>query len=108
MPAFTLTNKAKADLKEIGQYTQAQWGRNQRNKYLTMLDACFRQLAANPLNGKDCSDIRNGYRKLNVGSHVIFYRQAHADSIEIVRVLHGRMDIEMQLSVPKNPVIQFV
>jgi hypothetical protein len=51
-------------------------------------------LAVNPLKGKDCSEIRIGYRKLNTGSHVIFYRQTHIDMIEIVRVLHGHMDIE--------------
>jgi len=50
---------AKADLKEIAIYTQDKWGRGQCNEYLTMLDACFHQLAANPLKGKDYSDIRN-------------------------------------------------
>ncbi len=55
------------------------------------LDACFRQLAENPYNGKDCSEIRSGYRKFNVASHIIFYRQIISDTIEIVRVLHGHM-----------------
>ncbi len=100
MPTFTLTNKAFADLKYIGRYTLEQWGREQRNLYLTMLDAAFRQLAANPLTGKDCSDIRNGYRKFNAGSHVIFYRQLSGATIEIVRILHGRMDCETRLSSP--------
>lgn len=98
MPLFTLTNMAKADLKGIADFTQSRWGREQRNLYLQMLDVSFRQLAANPLKGNDCSDIRIGYRKLNVGSHVIFYRQTRADTIEIVRVLHGRMDIDTRLS----------
>lgn len=74
MPSFTLTNLAKADLKEIGPYTQKHWGRDQRNLYLGMPDASFRQLADNLLAGKDCSDIRDGYRKFRTGSHVIFYR----------------------------------
>ena len=100
MPFFTITNKAKADLKEIGRYTQEHWGRDQRNQYLTMMDACFHQLAANPHIGKDCSEIRDGYRKFNAGSHVIFYRQTATDTIEIVRVLHGRMDIETRFAVP--------
>lgn len=100
MPSFTLTNMAKADLKEIARFTQNRWGREQRNLYLQMLDISFQQLAANPLKGKDCSDIRIGYRKLNAGSHVIFYRQTLVDTIEIVRVLHGHMDIETRLSVP--------
>jgi toxin ParE1/3/4 len=98
MPGFTLTKKAKADLKEIARYTQDQWGRDQRDKYLGMLDGCFHQLAANPFIGKDCSDIRSGYRKTSAGSHVIFYRQTSADVTEIVRILHGSMDIETLLS----------
>jgi toxin ParE1/3/4 len=99
MPTFTLTNLAKADLKEIATFTHKRWGREQRNLYLQMLDVSFQQLAANPLKGKDCSEIRIGYRKLNAGSHVIFYRQTLADTIEIVRILHGHMDIETRLSV---------
>ncbi|HCE68641.1 MAG: plasmid stabilization protein ParE [Geobacteraceae bacterium GWC2_55_20] len=100
MPTFTLTNMAKADLKEIANFTQKRWGREQRNLYLQMLDVSFQQLADNPLKGKDCSEIRMGYRKLNAGSHVIYYRQTRSDMIEIVRVLHGHMDIETRLSVP--------
>lgn len=98
MPSFTLTNMAKADVKDIGRYTLHNWGREQRNHYFSILDACFRQLAENPLNGKDCSEIRSGYRKFNVGSHIIFYRHITADTIEIARVLHGHMDIENHLS----------
>jgi toxin ParE1/3/4 len=98
MPTFTLTNRAMADVIEIGRYTQKHWGLEQRNKYLTMLDGCFQQLAADPLRGKDCSEIRHGYRKMNAGSHVIFYRQKHSEEIEIVRVLHIRMDIESKFS----------
>ena len=60
MPSFTLTNMAKADLKEIANFTQNRWRREQRNLYLQMLDVSFQQLAANPLKGKDCSDIRLG------------------------------------------------
>ena len=97
MPAFTLTKRALVDLVEIGTYTQKHWGREQRNKYLTLLDGCFQQLAADPLKGKDCSEIRQGYRKMNAGSHVLFYRQKRSGKIEIVRILHGRMDIETNL-----------
>lgn len=98
MPTFTLTNIAKADLKDIGRFTQTRWGREQRDLYLTMLDVSFQQLAANPLKGKACSEIRIGYRKFYAGSHVIYYRQTLTDTIEIVRILHGHMDIETRLS----------
>jgi toxin ParE1/3/4 len=98
MSSFCLTKKAVADLLEIGRYTEKHWGKEQRNKYLAQLDAGFHQLAANPLQGRDCSEIRKGYRKMKVGSHVIFYRQTSAVKIEIVRILHGCMDIESRLS----------
>jgi len=98
MPSFTLTKKAVSDLLEIGRYTELHWGKEQRNKYLAKLDACFHQVAADPFMGKDCSDIHKGYRKMNAGSHVIFYRQKNAAEIEIVRVLHERMDFESKLA----------
>jgi len=102
MPAFTLTKKAFSDLLEIGRYTKKRWGTEQRNTYLTMLDDCFKQLAIDPLKGRDCSEFRSGYRKMNAGSHVIFYRQSRSDEIEIVRILHGRMDFEPRLPSDQN------
>lgn len=98
MGTFYLTHAAKADLKDIGRYTKKQWGVVQRDRYLTMLDGCFQDLAAEPLKGRDCSDIQAGYRKYSAGSHVIFYRQVADDTIEIVRILHSRMDVERRLS----------
>jgi len=97
MASFYLTHAAKTDLKEIGRYTRKQWGVAQRDKYLTMLDGCFQDLADQPLRGQDCNNIRAGYREYNAGSHVIFYRQADDAAIEIVRILHGRMDTERHL-----------
>ncbi|SHJ75776.1 ParE toxin of type II toxin-antitoxin system, parDE [Malonomonas rubra DSM 5091] len=44
MSAFTLTEKAKADLKDIARFTQQRWGREQRNKYLELLDVSFHKL----------------------------------------------------------------
>jgi toxin ParE1/3/4 len=93
MGIFRLTELAKQDLRSIGRYTQLTWGREQRNLYLTKLDACFQLLAQEPTRGKSCDDVRPGYRKYHVGRHLIFYRQS-TEGVEIVRVLHDRMDIE--------------
>lgn len=98
MPGFVLTHAAKADLKSIGRYTQNTWGVEQRNRYLALLDGSFHDLAGNPLMGRDCSAIRPGYRKHQVGKHLVFYRQSASDQIEIVRILHARMDVEARLS----------
>jgi toxin ParE1/3/4 len=97
MPAFRLTAKARADLIDIGRYTQQTWGRDQRNCYLSRLDEAFHGLAREPDRGRPCDEIRQGYRKYYQGRHVIFYRQAGED-IEIIRILHERMDIEARLS----------
>ena len=51
MPSFRLTERAKADLRAIGRYTQATWGREQRNRYLARLDVCFHLLAREPHRG---------------------------------------------------------
>ena len=93
MVNFQLTELAKQDLRSIGRYTQTTWGREQRNTYLAKIDAAFQLLAMEPQLGKSCDDLRVGYRKYPVGRHLIFYRQS-ADSLEIIRILHQRMDIE--------------
>jgi toxin ParE1/3/4 len=99
MGGFVLTLKAKEDLKAIARYTQDTWGREQRNRYLAELDRSFRALATDPLKGRDCGDILPGYRKHKVGRHWVFYRRIDADDhIEIVRVLHGRMDVRARMN----------
>lgn len=96
MGIFRLTELAKQDLRSIGRYTQLTWGREQRNLYLGKIDACFHLLAQEQQRGKSCDDVRSGYRKYHVGRHLIFYRQS-TEGVEIVRVLHDRMDIEAHL-----------
>jgi toxin ParE1/3/4 len=46
--------------------------------------------------GQDCSDIRAGYFKIPCGSHVLFYRLS-PDGIDVVRILHERMDFERHI-----------
>ena len=98
MRKFDLTRSAQADLKSIARYTQERWGVRQRNTYLKEVDQVFRTLAKNPLMGRSCDDIREGYRKFPHGSHVIFYKQLGEDELLIVRILHGTMDVEPNIS----------
>jgi len=95
---FTVTEAAKSDLKNIARFTQKRWGLEQRNKYLKMLDDSFHQLASHPATGRACNEIKVGYYKFPTGSHMIFYRKKGALKIQIVRVLHESMDVEMQFS----------
>jgi len=88
---FKVTAKARNDLLEIGHYTEERWGESQRNHYLKQLDEALRLIAGNPKIGKDRSHVLDGYRSFQQGSHVIYYRESEA--VEIVRVLHVRMDV---------------
>ena len=97
MTGFTVTRKARDDLIAIGRFTQARWGKHQRNLYLKQLDDAFKLLAEKPGAGRDCSEIRPGYRKFPVGSHVVFYKPEEEGHVVVVRVLHESMDVESTL-----------
>lgn len=91
MSYFSLTKLAKADLKAIAKYTQTQWGRKQRLLYIKQLDQRFHQLAQSPTMGIACPDIKKGYLYYQQGSHLIFYRFLDSNHVQIVRILHKRM-----------------
>jgi toxin ParE1/3/4 len=53
-------------------------------------------LAEFPEMGADADFIRSGSRRMNAGSHVVFYRRTEA-GILILRVLHQNMDFTLHL-----------
>ncbi|MCO5231741.1 MAG: type II toxin-antitoxin system RelE/ParE family toxin [Chitinophagales bacterium] len=56
-------------------------------------------IAKNPKYGKDFSDVRKDYFRTQIKSHFIFYKvNSKQKEVEIVRVLHQRMDIENRLN----------
>lgn len=97
MLPFRLTNKAKEDLISIARYTERTWGRDQRILYLRQLDSMFHTLSETPELGRLCEDIKPGYYKHLGGSHLVFYRVDNDSIIEIIRVLHKRMDVAQHL-----------
>jgi len=96
MRTFTLTNKAKADLKSIAVYIQRQWGKDQRKTYVRQFDDVFQMLSKTPELGNMCDFIKQGYRKFPVSSHILFYHNISQSEIEFVRILHKRMDVKTQ------------
>lgn len=97
MCAFTLTQKARADIRLIGRYIGKEFGKTQQRRYLSQLDNAFHIIADEPEIGHLCNDVRESYHKYGVGMHLIFYRYDRKDQIEIVRILHGRIDIGQHL-----------
>lgn len=98
MRKFKISSTADADLRNIAKYTLEQWGEPQRNAYVSELFEAFDRLAQAPEIAVGIDSIRRGYRKFPQGSHVIFFRQSNSSNIEIIRVLHKRMDVDFHLN----------
>jgi toxin ParE1/3/4 len=94
---YVLSPAAQADLEQIWDYTNDHWGVDQAEEYLREVQRAIERAAANPRIGRDCDEIRPGYRKLAAGSHTLFYRVNAEGIIEVVRVLHQRMDVDRHL-----------
>ena len=98
MPAHQLViaPAAKTDLKDIYQYGLRQWGQTQSESYLENIKEQFWTLTEQPLLGVDRSELLSGARSLPIESHTLFYRVT-PDTLEIIRVLHGRQDPQRHL-----------
>ena len=97
MVLVQLSKEAKNDLRSIALFTENRWGKAQRNLYIKQLDEAFLMLAQNPHFGISCDTVRDGYRKLPQGSHIIFYKHDAKSHILVVRILHKCMDYDSQL-----------
>lgn len=93
MSTFTLTQRAKADLKAIARFTENRWGREQRYKYIKQFDDTFNMLADTPEIGNKCNYIKENYLRFPQGSHNIFYYVTSQNSIQIIRILHKKMNV---------------
>lgn len=92
MPDYRVTPRAQEDLKNIGRYTEQQWGRRQRNTYLKALEKRFGWLAENPQLDKHRPDVAEGYYSFPQGRHVVFYLVGQK-GVDIIGVPHKEIDI---------------
>lgn len=93
--AYRLTPRAVADLEEIWLYTSKNWSLEQADSYHNAIVDALDGLVAGKKAGRPV-DIRDGYFKYLVGSHLVFYRLVDSDLV-VVRVLHQRMDVGRHL-----------
>lgn len=92
-----LSPQAERDLEEIWLYTFENWSADQADRYQNQIMAAIEGLANGSRRGRRIDDIRPGYRKLPVASHFLFYRITDAGAIDVIRVLHQRMDVASRL-----------
>lgn len=94
MAKFHLTRKAVGDLSEIWDYTLETWSEHQAGIYYRQLIETCQELATHHEMARYYDDITpqlRGYRSM---THVIFYRTIATNEIEIIRILHRRMDLK--------------
>lgn len=108
MARVRISTPAQADLENILAASLERWGPEGRRRYAALLTRAFRIAAARPRGPltRDRGELLPGLRSLHLRHargargaasvatpvHVVYYRNAEPRVIEIVRVLHERMD----------------
>ncbi len=99
MTGYRLGSAADRRLDEIYEYTARLWGDDQAKRYLADLFATFARIGAREIVGRrpplrlklDAYSVRSG-------SHLIYWREDPVAGIEIMSILHERMDQAARLA----------
>ncbi|REE24738.1 type II toxin-antitoxin system RelE/ParE family toxin [Winogradskyella pacifica] len=94
---YRISQQAIEDLDKIWIYTLKKWSKEQADRYYDLIIAEIEFIADNYLTGKSAEQTRKNYRVTKIKSHLLFYRKVDNGIVEIVRVLHQRMDIKKRL-----------
>jgi toxin ParE1/3/4 len=94
---YRISKQAIIDLNNIWIYTFQKWSKQQADRYYDLIIGEIEFIADNYLTGKSVEQTRKNYRVTKIKSHLIFYRKEEGGVVEIVRILHQRMDIKKRL-----------
>ena len=94
---YVISKKAVSDLEEIWRYTVEKWSIDQADRYYNLIFDEIQFICKNVNADKSMEHVRKGYRASKVKSHLIFYRIQN-NIVEVIRILHERMDIENRLN----------
>jgi toxin ParE1/3/4 len=94
---YRISQQAIEDLENIWIYTLKKWSKEQADRYYNLIIEEIEFVADNFMIGKSAEQTRKNYRVTKVKSHLIFYRKTENNIIEIIRILHERMDIPGRL-----------
>ena len=90
MAEYTLTQKAKADLFDIIEYTRTTWGKQKIRVYIDTIENQYQMLADNSGIGKGADETAPDLLSHPIRNHIIYYKRQETD-IFVIRVLHKRM-----------------
>jgi toxin ParE1/3/4 len=104
---FRLALAAQRDIEHILTESEVNWGTSARRRYATLIMAAVKRIAADAeaRPSREHPDIGIGIRSFHMrhlrntsGSavkrpaHILFYRRIDSGPLEIMRILHERMD----------------
>lgn len=98
MAKIIFRQEAIDDLNDIWAYIFEEWSENQADKYYATLKFTCLQISEDPKLGKEYDGINRHLLGLRSGKHIIFYRVITEDEIEVVRILHERMDFKNRIN----------
>ncbi|MGR3314779.1 type II toxin-antitoxin system RelE/ParE family toxin [Roseovarius indicus] len=85
------TPEARADLADIWRYSYENWGQARADRYLESLRQVIEGLLDGRSSSRPADEVKPGYRLALAGRHMVVFRQS-AEALQVVRVLHQRMD----------------
>ena len=97
MSQYVISEKAIEDINNIWIYTAENWSVAQADRYYNLIYDEIEFIANNFDMARDFGKIRKSYKCSKVKSHLIFFKIDKMNEIEVVRVLHEKMDIEIRL-----------
>lgn len=98
MAKVVLRQKAINDLNDIWGYTFEKWSETQADKYYASIKLACKEIGDNPSLGKEYNGVSRNLLGLKSGKHIIFYHLISENKIEIIRILHERMDLKNRLN----------
>lgn len=94
---YHISVKANEDLDDIWFFTFQKWSKEQADTYYNLIIREIEFVSENYGLGKSVEQTRKDYRVTRMKSHLIFYRKSKNGVVEIVRILHQRMDVKRRL-----------
>lgn len=97
MSEYSISEKALDDINKIWIYTAENWSIEQVDRYYNLIFDEIEFIVANFEMARDFEYIKKNFRYSKVKSHLVFFKKTKSNEIEVVRVLHEKMDIGNQL-----------
>ena len=115
MSQYRISNATRADIVDILRLSQTQFGDQARQRYQVLILAALKAIASRPyrVGSNERNELAPGLRSYHLiysrqqtkhahgtvknPRHIVFYRVASDDVIEVVRLLHDAMDAQLHL-----------